>query len=81
MATNEILINKFRDIFGRRPTFEAFAPGRINLIGDHLDYNNCPVLPFAVNQRISAVFAPREDNRICVADSVDRRGRRSFEAR
>ena len=80
MATNEILINKFRDVFGRRPTFEAFAPGRINLIGDHLDYNNCPVLPFAVNLRISAVFAPREDNRICVADSVDRRGRRSFAA-
>ena len=80
MPTIKKSSNKFESFFERKPTGEAFAPGRINLIGDHLDYNNCPVLPFAVDLRISAVFAPREDNRICILDSLARRGQRSFDA-
>lgn len=37
--------------FGRRPTVVASAPGRVNLIGEHLDYNGGAVLPIAIAQR------------------------------
>ena len=41
----------FRQAFGTDPTVVASAPGRVNLIGEHLDYNGGPVLPFAVDRR------------------------------
>ncbi len=44
------------------------APGRVNLIGEHTDYNNCPVLPVAVDREILAAVLPREDDLIRVAD-------------
>lgn len=37
--------------YGRRPTVVASAPGRVNLIGEHLDYNGGAVLPMAIVQR------------------------------
>ena len=40
------------------------APGRVNLIGEHTDYNGLPVLPMTIRQDIRIVFAPRHDNRI-----------------
>jgi galactokinase len=44
------------------------TPGRVNLIGEHTDYNNCPVLPFAVDKAIYALIIPRKDEVIRVAD-------------
>ncbi len=40
------------------------APGRVNLIGEHLDYNGLPVLPMAIDRAIYLAFSPREDNLI-----------------
>lgn len=80
MEIKEFLINKFKDIFHRDPLFFAFAPGRTNLIGEHLDYNNCPVFPFAIDLRISACFAGRDDNVIRIVDADGRYGERIFEA-
>ena len=48
----------FRATFGRSPTHAASAPGRVNLIGEHIDYNGGPVLPFAIPARTVAVVAP-----------------------
>jgi galactokinase len=48
----------FREYFGRLPTVVARAPGRVNLIGEHLDYNQGPVLPVAVDRDVVAAVGP-----------------------
>jgi galactokinase len=59
-----------RDAFGRRfgrePAGVAFAPGRVNLIGEHVDYNDGLVLPMALREGTAVAWAPRRDGRIVV---------------
>ena len=50
----------FATAFAARPTVAASAPGRVNLIGEHLDYNGGPVLPIAVRRRTAVVAAPAD---------------------
>ena len=40
------------------------APGRVNLIGEHVDYNGLPVLPMTIDREIRIAFAPRPDSTI-----------------
>jgi len=48
--------------FDRRGTPRTFqAPGRVNLIGDHTDYNDGFVLPAAIDRQIVVAATPRED--------------------
>ncbi len=49
------------DVFGAPPTGVWSAPGRVNLIGEHTDYNDGLVLPIALPHRTYAACAPRED--------------------
>ncbi|WP_084515774.1 galactokinase [Microbacterium luticocti] len=46
------------------------APGRVNLIGEHTDYNDGFVLPFAIDHRTYAVVGIRDDDRIRVASTL-----------
>ena len=39
----------FKEIFGSNYEYKFFSPGRINLIGEHIDYNGGHVLPIAIN--------------------------------
>ena len=50
----------FQEVFGDAPRAAASAPGRINLIGEHTDYNGGPVLPIAIAQRTTAVVGPAD---------------------
>jgi galactokinase len=50
----------FRAAFGVAPTQVASAPGRVNLIGEHTDYNGGPVLPMAIAARTTAAVGPGE---------------------
>jgi galactokinase len=45
------------------------VPGRVNLIGEHIDYHNLPVLPMAIGRGIRISFHPREDRLIRAASA------------
>ncbi|MFK7768044.1 MAG: galactokinase [Mariniblastus sp.] len=51
----------FRQRFGRAPTVVAAAPGRVNLIGEHIDYNDGFVLPMALELYVVIAAAPSSD--------------------
>jgi galactokinase len=53
----------FTDLTGREPDGLWSAPGRVNLIGEHTDYNDGFVLPFAIPQRTVAAVGLRDDDR------------------
>ncbi|MCX2497488.1 galactokinase [Plesiomonas shigelloides] len=68
------LINKvktsFKITFGYDPNYIIQAPGRVNLIGEHTDYNEGFVLPCAINYQIIVTAAKRSDSMVRVV-SVD----------
>lgn len=51
----------FKEIFGSNYEYKFFSPGRINLIGEHIDYNGGHVLPIAINLGIYALVSKRRD--------------------
>jgi galactokinase len=65
MVNAESLIAEFRKRFpGSEPSVLARAPGRVNLIGEHIDYNGGLVMPFAIHLATWAVAGRREDHRV-----------------
>jgi galactokinase len=57
-------MRSFKAIFGHLPQVQAEAPGRVNLIGEHTDYNGGYVLPAAIAQTTRVELAPRGDRRV-----------------
>lgn len=57
----------FESIHGQAPLGLWSAPGRANLIGEHTDYNEGFVLPFAINRRTVVGLAPRNDGMLRIA--------------
>ena len=68
-------IDLFRDAFGAAPRAAASAPGRVNLIGEHTDYNGGPVLPIAIAQRTTAAVGPGADGDAGILEAVSTRYR------
>ena len=69
MADPSRAAQAFRDAYGRAPRLFR-APGRVNLIGEHTDYNDGFVLPIALDRDTVAAAAPRDDRKL-VARSAD----------
>ncbi len=58
------LVDLFKERFGTEPTAVAIGPGRVNLIGEHTDYNDGFVLPVALKRDVRIVFRPRTDRHV-----------------
>ncbi|WP_371766808.1 galactokinase [Massilia sp.] len=56
----------FETAFGTAPTLFVQAPGRVNLIGEHTDYNDGLVLPCAIDYRTAIAAKPRGDRKVRV---------------
>ncbi|KAK2459880.1 hypothetical protein APHAL10511_008080 [Amanita phalloides] len=54
------LAKEFQERFGKKPTYIARAPGRVNLIGEHIDYSLLGVLPAAIERDILIACAPHD---------------------
>lgn len=66
MEQNDMLlgaIDVFRMYFGSDPSVATFAPGRVNLIGEHTDYNDGFVLPFALPYKTIIVGSRAESGK------------------
>jgi galactokinase len=69
-------MNRFEQIFGAAPTVIASAPGRVNLLGEHTDYNDGYVLPIATAQRTSVALRPNDGETFVVhAENLGRTAR------
>jgi galactokinase len=76
---HEKLRERFVRAFGgSAPTHLARAPGRVNLIGEHTDYNGLPVFPMAIQRNVAIAFRARADERVRVCNVDDRHGEREF---
>jgi galactokinase len=63
-------MDEFEKLFARPATTEASAAGRVNLIGEHTDYNGGFVLPTLIPQHTRIRLAPRIDDRVRVASHI-----------
>ena len=54
--------NHFETIFQNKPEYIFLSPGRINIIGEHVDYNDGFVLPAAINKYVCIAISPNEDS-------------------
>ena len=59
----EKLYNKFKNLFGYEAESKFFAPGRVNLIGEHTDYNGGHVFPCAIHKGTYALVKKRDDKK------------------
>lgn len=57
----ERAIKAFNEVFGDAPTMVSSSPGRVNVIGEHTDYNDGFVMPIAVGMRLWIAFRKRDD--------------------
>jgi galactokinase len=78
MNVREKVIQAFREEFGVDPDFLTRSPGRVNLIGEHTDYNDGFVLPMAINFSTWIALRPRQDNRVIIT-ALDKNEKMDFD--
>jgi galactokinase len=66
MSLQHQVTDAFRNRFGQAPQAVVRAPGRVNLIGDHTDYNDGFVLPMAIERAIWIALRPRPAGQVSV---------------
>lgn len=60
----QTVINAFKDKYGEAPAHIVRAPGRVNLIGEHTDYNDGLVMPMAIDRAVWIALRPRSDKQV-----------------
>jgi galactokinase len=79
-SISALVRSRFTEIAGATAGgFVVRAPGRANLIGEHIDYNGLPVLPMAIDRNIVLMARPRPDRTVQVHNIDPRFGSRTFE--
>lgn len=69
------VLEAFFSIYGTPPSFLARSPGRVNVIGEHTDYNDGFVLPMAIDRAMWIALRPRDDSQVHVHSlDFDQRG-------
>ncbi len=66
MSLQQIITDEFQQRFGDKPSTIVRAPGRVNLIGEHTDYNDGFVLPMAIDRAAWIALRPRGDRQVIV---------------
>jgi len=66
MILKDNVLQAFREKYGADPLYITRSPGRVNIIGEHTDYNDGFVLPMAINFATWVALRPRQDNRVVV---------------
>ncbi len=64
MSLQQQAISEFEKRFGSAPQYVVRAPGRVNLIGEHTDYNDGFVLPMAINRATWVALSPTDDGQV-----------------
>ena len=67
---SQFTAEQFTKAFGRPPRWIAAAPGRVNVIGEHTDYNDGFVLPMAIDRYTIVAAAPSESKRVQLRSST-----------
>jgi galactokinase len=70
MTLQQQVTEEFKRRFGEEPTLIVRAPGRVNLIGEHTDYNDGFVMPLAIDRAVWIAARPRDDDYVTLY-SVD----------
>lgn len=79
MANKTQLLTRFEEVFGYPSEELYFSPGRINLIGEHTDYNGGKVFPSAITMGTYAVVAPRDDKEVhAFSENLKEKGTLTF---
>ncbi|KAL8718914.1 MAG: hypothetical protein Q9225_004017 [Loekoesia sp. 1 TL-2023] len=64
------LLQQFEDKYGKKPAFVARSPGRVNLIGEHIDYSLYEVLPMAIAADVLIAVSPSSSDKPKDTDAV-----------
>ena len=78
-AVLDNLQDRFKEVFEATPSAQYFSPGRVNLIGEHVDYNGGHVLPCAITQGTVGFVRLRDDKTVnCYSENFEEVGVISF---
>jgi len=78
LRRRNVLLDSYRRAYQRPAAFVVRAPGRVNLIGEHTDYNGLPVLPMAIDRSVLIAGARRDDRVINVGNVAAQFAARSY---
>ena len=64
ISIRDLVLSRFRETFHAEPAWLARAPGRVNLLGEHIDYNDGVVMPVAIDRETWLAFRPLDSDRL-----------------